>query len=95
MFQAPSMSLIFRALKFFNLTTICTPTPDYFYCIWFFHVFILTRGDKHWRRVMPSTWKHSKQRGVTAVPTFFMGLDKLVGAQPYEAFQKMVEKYQS
>jgi len=44
---------------------------------------------------MPSTWKHSKQRGVTAVPTFFMGLDKLVGAQPYEAFQKMVEKYQS
>ncbi len=38
-------------------------------------------------------WELSRAKGVNAVPTFFMGLDKLVGAQPYEAIAKMVERY--
>jgi predicted DsbA family dithiol-disulfide isomerase len=38
-------------------------------------------------------WELSRQKGVNAVPTFFMGLDRLVGAQPYEVLDKMVAKY--
>lgn len=40
-------------------------------------------------------WELSRQKGVTAVPTFFMGPDRLVGAQPYEAMEKMAAKYTS
>jgi predicted DsbA family dithiol-disulfide isomerase len=35
-------------------------------------------------------WELSRRKGVNAVPTFFMGLDRLVGAQPYEVLDKMV-----
>ncbi|MCF6245864.1 MAG: DsbA family protein [Desulfobacula sp.] len=38
-------------------------------------------------------WELSRAKGVNAVPTFFMGLDRLVGAQPYDALAKMVERY--
>jgi len=38
-------------------------------------------------------WELSRNSGVTAVPTFIMGLDRLVGAQPYEALERMVDKY--
>ena len=38
-------------------------------------------------------WEMSRARGVNAVPTFFMGLDRLVGAQPYEVMEKMVARY--
>ncbi len=41
-----------------------------------------------------SDWELSRNSGITAVPTFKMGLDKLVGAQPYEVLERMVEKYQ-
>ncbi len=37
-----------------------------------------------------SDWALSKAKNVTAVPTFFMGTDRLVGAQPYEALKKLV-----
>ncbi len=40
-----------------------------------------------------SDWELSQRAGITAVPTFRMGLDKIVGSQPYEALKKMVEKY--
>jgi len=40
-----------------------------------------------------SDWALSRQAGITAVPTFRLGLDKLVGAQPYETLQRLVEKY--
>lgn len=36
-------------------------------------------------------WNLSREAGITAVPTFRMGLNKLVGAQPYEALKRMVE----
>ena len=38
-------------------------------------------------------WDLSRARGVTAAPTFFMGLDRLVGAQSYEILERMVLKY--
>jgi len=40
-----------------------------------------------------SDWELSKAKGVTAVPSFFIGLDRLVGAQPYEALEKLIIKY--
>jgi predicted DsbA family dithiol-disulfide isomerase len=33
----------------------------------------------------------SQEKGITAVPTFFMNKDKLVGTQPYEMLVKLVE----
>ena len=38
-------------------------------------------------------WELSKKAGIVAVPTFRMGLSKLVGAQPYAALKKMVDTY--
>ena len=37
-----------------------------------------------------SDWALSKSKNVKAVPTFFMGTDRLVGAQPYEALERLV-----
>jgi predicted DsbA family dithiol-disulfide isomerase len=37
-------------------------------------------------------WALSRQKQVTAVPTFIMGLEKLVGAQPYPVLEKMVSR---
>jgi predicted DsbA family dithiol-disulfide isomerase len=39
-----------------------------------------------------SDWDLSRKAGVTAVPTFRLGFEKLVGAQPYEALKAMVER---
>ena len=35
-------------------------------------------------------WAISKARGITAVPTFVINQDKLVGAQPYEKLEKFM-----
>ena len=35
-------------------------------------------------------WAISKARGITAVPTFVINQDKLVGAQPYETLEKFM-----
>ena len=37
-------------------------------------------------------WELSRAKGVTAVPTFFFGSNRLVGAQSYEALQKLIHK---
>ncbi len=39
-----------------------------------------------------SDWELSKKRGVTAVPTFFFGHERLVGAQSYDALKKLILK---
>jgi predicted DsbA family dithiol-disulfide isomerase len=49
--------------------------------------------DRTFSDAVDRDWELSRAKGVNAVPTFFMGLDKLVGAQPYEVMEKMVEKY--
>ncbi len=40
-----------------------------------------------------SDWELSQRSGITAVPTFQMGLDRLVGAKPYNTLKELVEKY--
>ena len=36
-------------------------------------------------------WMVSQKNGITAVPTFIMNKDRLVGAQPYEALEKIMD----
>ncbi len=36
-------------------------------------------------------WSLSKKNGITAVPTFVMNKDRLVGAQPYESLKNLME----
>ncbi len=38
-------------------------------------------------------WELARTKGIMAVPTFIMGLDRLVGAQTHEILEKMVVKY--
>jgi len=37
-------------------------------------------------------WEISREKSITAVPTFVMNEDRLVGAQPYESFEAMLKK---
>ena len=46
-----------------------------------------TRAFKH---PVDEDWAISKARGITAVPTFVINQDKLVGAQPYETLEKFM-----
>ena len=39
-------------------------------------------------------WKKSKQYGITGVPTFVAGEYGLVGAQPYEALEQLIQTLQ-
>ncbi len=36
-------------------------------------------------------WMVSQKNGITAVPTFIMNKDRLVGAQPYEALERIMD----
>jgi predicted DsbA family dithiol-disulfide isomerase len=38
-------------------------------------------------------WELFRARGIAAVPTFFMGPDRLVGAQPHERLEQLVIKH--
>jgi predicted DsbA family dithiol-disulfide isomerase len=35
-------------------------------------------------------WKYSRASGITSVPTFLVGSQVLVGAQPYRAIEELV-----
>jgi predicted DsbA family dithiol-disulfide isomerase len=37
-------------------------------------------------------WALSQKNGITAVPTFVMNKDRLVGAQPYEMLERLMEE---
>ncbi len=37
-------------------------------------------------------WALSKKLGLVAAPTFIMGTDRLVGARPYEALERLVTR---
>ncbi|MND03450.1 DSBA-like thioredoxin domain protein [compost metagenome] len=37
-------------------------------------------------------WEKSRQYGVTGVPTFVIGRNGVVGAQPYEALEQLVQQ---
>ena len=46
--------------------------------------------NREFSDAVDSDWELSRAKGVTAVPSFFFGLDRLVGAQPYEALEKLL-----
>ena len=44
------------------------------------------------RAAVDADWKLSREYGITGVPTFVAGRYGVVGAQPYEALEQLVEK---
>ena len=42
------------------------------------------------KAAVDADWNLSREKGITAVPTFVMNQDKLVGAQPYEMLIKLM-----
>jgi len=46
--------------------------------------------NRSFRDAVDSDWARSREAGVTAVPTFSMNGQMLVGAQPYDALEKLV-----
>jgi predicted DsbA family dithiol-disulfide isomerase len=45
------------------------------------------------KAAVDADWNLSQEKGITAVPTFVMNQDKLVGAQPYEMLAKLMEAH--
>ena len=48
-------------------------------------------STRAFRDPVDDDWALSRAVGITAVPTFVINQDKLVGAQPYEALVKLIE----
>jgi predicted DsbA family dithiol-disulfide isomerase len=48
-------------------------------------------ASRTFKAAVVADWNLSREKGSTAVPTFVINEDKLVGAQPYEALAKLVE----
>jgi predicted DsbA family dithiol-disulfide isomerase len=46
--------------------------------------------NRRYKASVDSDWELSREWGITAVPTFVLGGQTLVGAQPYEELEKMV-----
>jgi len=44
------------------------------------------------REAIDADWEKSRQYGVTGVPTFVIGRNGVVGAQPYEALEELVKQ---
>ncbi len=49
--------------------------------------------ERRYKNAVDADWELARTNAIMAVPTFIMGLDRLVGAQPHAALEKMVEKY--
>ena len=47
-------------------------------------------STRAFRKPVDEDWSISIQKGITAVPTFVINQDKLVGAQPYEMLQEFM-----
>ena len=47
---------------------------------------------REFSNAVDSDWKLAGTKGVTAVPTFFYGNNRLVGTQPYEVLEKLIKK---
>ena len=46
--------------------------------------------DRRYRAAVDSDWQRSRDLGITGVPTFVIGDQGLVGAQPYEQLEALV-----
>lgn len=47
-----------------------------------------TRSQRH---AVDADWSRARQMGITGVPTFMAGGDRVVGAQPYEILEELVK----
>ena len=48
--------------------------------------------QRTFKAAVDADWKLSRQYGITGVPTFVVGRQGVVGAQPYEALEQLVTK---
>jgi len=46
--------------------------------------------NRTFKTAVDQAWFLAREKGVTAVPTFMIGQDKLVGAQPYSTIAKFL-----
>jgi predicted DsbA family dithiol-disulfide isomerase len=46
---------------------------------------------RSFKALVDADWNLSREKAITAVPTFVMNQDKLVGAQPYEMLAKFMD----
>jgi predicted DsbA family dithiol-disulfide isomerase len=47
--------------------------------------------NRTFKAAVDSDWALSRETGITAVPTFVMNQEKLVGAKPYELLERLVQ----
>jgi len=47
--------------------------------------------NRSFQKDVDEDWERSRKEFITAVPTFMMGSQRLVGAHPYEALKRFVE----
>ncbi len=48
--------------------------------------------ERRFKDAVDADWQKSRQYGVTGVPTFVAGRQGVVGAQPYEVLEQLLEK---
>jgi len=48
--------------------------------------------ERRFKDAVDADWEKSHRYGVTGVPTFVAGRHRVVGAQPYEVLEQLVEK---
>jgi predicted DsbA family dithiol-disulfide isomerase len=48
-------------------------------------------ATRAFKAAVDADWNLSRKKAITAVPTFVMNQDKLVGAQPYEMLVKLMK----
>ena len=46
--------------------------------------------SRRFREAVDTDWRRCKELGVTAVPTFVVGNEGVVGAQPYEVLERLI-----
>jgi predicted DsbA family dithiol-disulfide isomerase len=52
-------------------------------------------ASRRFRAAIDADWARSREYGITGVPTFVAGGYGVVGAQPYEALERLVERARS
>jgi predicted DsbA family dithiol-disulfide isomerase len=46
--------------------------------------------DRRFREAVDADWARAAELGITGVPTFVVGAERVVGARPYEALERLV-----
>ena len=49
--------------------------------------------NRNFKAAVDADWQAARDQNIPAAPTFIMGSDRLVGARPYEALEKLVQKH--